>query len=126
MNVLHTHQNPWTLNSIGAFAGELMMKDSDYISRTRTLILSERERIYRELQNIPALHTFEPIANFFLVKIMKEGITSAEVFDFLIKKGLMIRDCSSFTNLKGEYIRFCIMNPEDNTRLLDGLKEYFS
>ena len=25
MNVLHTHQNPWTLNSIGAFAGELMM-----------------------------------------------------------------------------------------------------
>ena len=125
MNVLHTHQNPWTLNSIGAFAGELMMKDTDYISRTRSLILSERERIYRELQEIPALHTFEPVANFFLVKIMKDGITSAEVFDFLIKKGLMIRDCSSFTSLKGEYIRFCIMNPEDNTRLLDGLKEYF-
>ena len=125
MDVLHTHQNPWTLNSIGAFAGELMVQDTDYISRTRTLILSERERIYNELMKIPSLHTFEPIANFFLVKIQKEGITSAEVFDFLIRKGLMIRDCSSFTSLKGEYIRFCIMNPEDNTRLLDGLKEYF-
>ena len=125
MDVLHTHQNPWTLNSIGAFAGELMVQDSDYIARTRTLILSERERIYRELQEIPALHTFEPIANFFLVKIQQDGTTSAEVFDFLIKKGLMIRDCSSFTNLKGEYIRFCIMNPEDNTRLLDGLREFF-
>lgn len=125
INVLHTHQNPWTLNSIGAFAGELMMKDSEYIARTRELILSERERIYRELQAIPELHTFEPIANFFLVKIRKEGVTSADIFDFLIKKGLMIRDCSSFTNLKGEYIRFCIMNPSDNTRLLDGLREYF-
>ena len=126
ISVLHTHQNPWTLNSIGAFAGELMMKDSEYIARTRELILSERERIYRELQAIPELHTFEPIANFFLVKIKKEGVTSAAVFDFLIKKGLMIRDCSSFTNLKGEYIRFCIMNPSDNTRLLNGLREYFN
>ncbi len=126
INVLHTHQNPWTLNSIGAFAGELMMRDTAYISRTRELILSERERIYRELQTIPELHTFEPIANFFLVKIQKPGITSSEIFDFLIKKGLMIRDCSSFTNLKGEYIRFCIMNPSDNTRLLEGLREYFS
>lgn len=125
IDVLHTHQNPWTLNSIGAFAGELMMKDTEYIERTRALILSERDRIYQELQTIPALHTFEPIANFFLVKIQEDGVTSAEVFDFLIKKGLMIRDCSSFTNLKGEYIRFCIMNPEDNTRLLDGLKEFF-
>ena len=125
INVLHTHQNPWTLNSIGAFAGELMMKDKDYIERTRALILSERVRIYQELQAIPALHTFEPVANFFLVKIIKDGVSSAEVFDFLIKKGLMIRDCSSFTNLSGEYIRFCIMNPEDNTRLLDGLKEFF-
>ena len=42
IRVLHTHQNPWTLNSIGAFAGELMMKDTEYITRTRTLILSER------------------------------------------------------------------------------------
>ena len=125
INVLHTHQNPWTLNSIGAFAGELMMKDKDYIERTRALILSERVRIYQELQAIPALHTFEPVANFFLVKIIKDGVSSAEVFDFLIKKGLMIRDCSSFTNLSGEYIRFCIMNPEDNTRLLNGLKEFF-
>lgn len=125
INVLHTHQNPWTLNSIGAFAGERMVQDTEYIEHTRSLILSERDRMYQELKTIPALHTFEPVANFFLVKIEAENVTSADVFDFLIKKGLMIRDCSSFTNLKGEYIRFCIMNPEDNTRLLDGLKEYF-
>ena len=126
IKVLHTHQNPWTLNSIGAFAGELMVQDKEYIERTRTLILSERDRMYQELKTISALHTFEPVANFFLVKIEAENVTSADVFDFLIKKGLMIRDCSSFTSLKGEYIRFCIMNPEDNTRLLDGLKEYFN
>ena len=124
-HLLKTHQNPWSLNSMGAFAGEKMLMDQEFISRTRSLIHAERERIYEELNNIPYLHTFRPIATFFLVKILKEGVTSFDVFDHLIRKGLMVRDCSSFQNLEGEYFRFCIMNPEDNTRLLNGLKEYF-
>ena len=125
IHLLKTHQNPWSLNSIGAYAGEIMLTDDEFIARTRALIDSERERIYKELESIPYLHTFRPVANFFLVKILKEDVTSFDVFDHLIRKGLMVRDCSSFQNLNGEYFRFCIMNPEDNTRLLDGLKEYF-
>ena len=34
----------WSLNSLGAFAGELMLKDEEYIRQTRRLILSEREK----------------------------------------------------------------------------------
>ena len=34
----------------------------------------------------------------------------------------MIRDCSSFHGLDGEFIRFCIQKEEDNDRLLDLLK----
>ncbi len=125
MKVLHTHQNPWSLNSMGAFAGELMLKDSAYIFETRKLIRTERARIYEALLKIEKLQTFRPMANFFLVKILADGVTSFDVFDHLIRQGLMIRDCSSFTCLDGEYIRFCIMKPEDNTRLLKALEEYF-
>ena len=32
LSALLTHQNPWSLNSIGAFAGEEMLKDTDYIA----------------------------------------------------------------------------------------------
>ena len=39
-----------------------------------------------------------------------------------IQKGLMIRDCSSFQCLDGEYVRFCIQMPEENQRLLDLLQ----
>lgn len=123
--VIHTHQNPWSLNSIGAFAGEKMLADNEYITATRELIQSERSRIYEELKQIPELHTFKPEANFFLVEIVKSGITSFDLFDYLIRQGLMVRDCQSFSCLKGQYIRFCIMNPDDNTRLLDGLREFF-
>lgn len=114
-------QIPWSLNSIGAFAGEEMFKDQEYISRTRELILSERERMYRAVSQMPGYKTYEPYANFLLVKITKDGITSYDVFERCIKAGLMIRDCSSFQRLDGEFIRFCIMMPGANTRLLHEL-----
>lgn len=126
LSTLKEHQNPWSLNSIGAFAGELFLKDSDYIKKTRELIESERTRIYRNLQKISSLKTFKPSANFFLVQILKDGVTSFDVFDALIRQKLMVRDCSSFESLNGEFIRFCIMNPADNTRLLQALTHFFT
>ena len=121
LRAMKEKQIPWSLNSIGAFAGEEMFKDQEYISRTRRLILSERERMYRAVSQMPDYKTYEPYANFLLVKIVKDGITSYDVFERCIKAGLMIRDCSSFQCLDGEFIRFCIMMPEANTRLLHEL-----
>ena len=112
-------QTPWSLNSLGALAGELMLQDKDYIHRTRELILSERTRLLQALAEIPTYKTYPAYANFILLKIQKPVLTSYDVFDACIRQGLMIRDCSSFECLDGEYIRFCIMNPEDNTRLLN-------
>ena len=120
------HQVPWSLNSIGAFAGELMLKDTEYILKTRRLILSERERMLRELRHFPHITAYEAAANFILIQIHKGKTTAADIFEACIKKGLMVRDCSSFQCLEGEYVRFCIMNPEDNTRLLKALEEALS
>ena len=115
-------QVPWSLNSLGALAGELMLQDKTYIRQTRDLILSERTRLLKALENIPTYKTYPAYANFLLLKIQKPGLTSRDVFDACIRQGLMIRDCSSFESLDGEYIRFCIMHPEANTRLLHVLE----
>lgn len=125
LSILKEHQNPWSLNSVGAFAGELFLQDTDYIQKTRKLIETERTRMYQCLQEMPQLHVFKPSANFLLVQILKDGITSFDVFDALIQQKLMVRDCSSFQSLNGEFIRFCIMNPEDNTKLLQALYQFF-
>lgn len=119
LQTLLTHQNPWSLNSVGAYAGERMLKDTDYIKKTWTLIDSERTRMCTELSGLDTVKIYPAYANFVLVKILKEGLTSFDVFEKAIHQDLMIRDCSSFESLNGEYVRFCIMNPEDNDRLLD-------
>ena len=119
LQTLLTHQNPWSLNNIGAYAGERMLKDTDYIQKTWSLINSERTRMCTELSGLDTVKIYPAYANFVLVKILKEGLTSFDVFEKAIHQNLMIRDCSSFESLNGEYVRFCIMNPEDNDRLLD-------
>ncbi len=115
---LKSKQIPWSLNSLGAFAGELLFQDKDYIKKTRNLILSEREYMYTKLRELPFFYVYPAYANFLLVQIQKVGLTSSDVFEACIREGLMIRDCSSFTGLEGEFVRFCIMDPEDNQRLL--------
>ena len=116
-------QIPWSLNSIGAFAGEQMFRDSAYIGQTRSLILGERDRMYRTLSGLTGCRVFRPYANFILLHIIKGGLTSSDIFESCIKNGLMIRDCSSFQCLDGEFVRFCIMMPDDNTRLLETLTD---
>ena len=124
LEALLIHQNPWSVNSVAAYAGERMFKDSAYQQETRHLICSERDRMYAAIQNMPNFKAYKPYANFILVRILKEGLSSFDVFEAAIKEHMMIRDCSSFKSLEGEYIRFCIMNPEDNTHLLNLLEQF--
>lgn len=123
LNDLKRHQNPWSLNSLGAFAGERMLTDTDYIRRTRELILSERNKCMAALKKFRYVKVYPAYGNFILIRLLKEGMTSFAVFEHAIRQGLMIRDCSSFAGLPGEYIRFCFMMPEDNERLLRCLGE---
>ena len=115
-------QTPWSLNSLGAFAGEIMLQDEDYIKETRNLIRSERDRMIRELKDTDTYKIYPAYANFILLRILKNGLTSYDVFEACIRQGMMIRDCSSFQCLDGEFVRFCIMMPEDNSRLVKVLK----
>lgn len=118
---INQRKNPWTINSLAAIAGEIMFADHAYIKETKELIAGERKRICNQLSKCPNLKVFFPCANFVLIKILKEGVTSMDLFEAAIRKGLMIRDCSTFPFLDNRYIRFCFMSPQKNDQLLQVL-----
>ncbi|WP_105619413.1 pyridoxal phosphate-dependent aminotransferase [Vallitalea okinawensis] len=118
---INEKKNPWTINALASLAGEIMLKDEDYIQRTRQIINNEREKIYNTLLTWREVKVYQPYANFILVKLLDTPTTSSHIFENLIKKGLMIRDASSFPFLDTRFIRFCFLNPEDNDRLLKEL-----
>lgn len=117
-------QNPWTINSLAAIAGEIMFTDQDYITKTRNLIGSERSRIVNLLEGFTYAKVYKPTANFVLVQILKEDVTSQDIFEAAIRKGLMIRDCSTFPFLNNKFIRFCFMSPGKNDELMAILKDF--
>lgn len=119
---INQRKNPWTINSLAAAAGELMFTDTKYISDTRNLILSERRRMYERFLSSGCLQPYRPSANFILAKIT-DGRTSQELFDRAIRRGMMIRDCSTFPFLNDKFIRVCVMSPTDNDRLMTCLLE---
>lgn len=118
---IHTKKNPWTINSLAAIAGEIMFQDTEYIEKTRQLISAERKRISELLSKNPAFKIYPAQANFILVRLLKESLTSGLLFDTAIRQKMMIRDCSTFPFLNEKYIRFCIMSPEMNDKLLSCL-----
>ncbi len=118
---MNQRKNPWTINSLAVIAGEIMFQDKKYIEETRALISKERNRFYEMFDASDRFRPYKPTANFMLMRIMDDDLTSADLFDRCIREGLMIRDCSTFPFLNDKFIRFCFMSPEDNDRLAECL-----
>ena len=123
---MNAFKNPWTINSLASVAGEIMFRDDKYIRQTTELIFSERKRICNLLdKHKDSFKYYQPHANFILLRSRKENVTSERLFEAAIQKGLMIRDCSSFTFLDNHFIRFCFMKKENNDALLSVLLSQF-
>lgn len=123
LHYITKHNNPWSISSIAAYAGTVMFTDTAYIQQTRDLISQEQGLVCSALRTRASIQIFTPATNFMLLRIKKDGITSADVFDSCIRKGLMIRDCSNFIGLGNDYIRFCFLRPEDDDLLVNTLLE---
>ena len=123
LKAMNTRKNPWTINSLAEAAGELMFSDVDYIKRTRQLITSERKKILQQLSDMDSVKVYEPIANFVLFRILKDTVTSDQVFEHAIRRNMMIRDCSTFPFLDHKYVRFCFMMPDMNQQLIQCLQD---
>jgi len=122
IKAINMRQNPWTINSLADIAGELMFTDAEYIKQSKDLIRSERTRVVALLKKIKGLKVYEPIANFVLIRIIREDITADTLFEATIKEKMMIRNCSTFPFLDNKYVRFCFMNPDMNDKLVDCIK----
>ena len=123
IKAINTRKNPWTINSLAVIAGETMFTDETYILATKKLITSERNRIYNTLSANSDFKVYKPSGNFMLVKLLRDGMTSQDMFDKAIRQCMMIRDCSTFPFLDNKYIRFCFMNADANDKLLKCLTE---
>lgn len=116
----------WAINSLAAFAGEQLMRDEDFINASSKYINTERIRVTNRLNKLPSVKVYPTASNFFFIKLVDSVHTAKDMFEYLIKKGMMIRNTTSFPFIHGEFIRFCLLTQEENDALIDAMNDYLN
>jgi threonine-phosphate decarboxylase len=119
---LQTVRQPWSINTLAGFATLAAFSDKEFIENTKRTIAREKAEFARKLTEIGGLHVFPSETNFLLVKILNPKFTSTGLREAIAKKGMLIRDCSTFVGLDESYFRVTVRSGEDNAKLIGALR----
>ncbi|MBD3380248.1 MAG: histidinol-phosphate transaminase [Candidatus Omnitrophica bacterium] len=114
---LNRVREPFNVNSLAQVAAKAALDDEDFVSRSRQLVDSEKEKIYKALKDL-GVEYIPSRTNFILINT---GRDSSRIFEHVLSKGVIIREMSPW-GLKG-FIRMNIGLPEENDRFLQVFKE---
>jgi histidinol-phosphate aminotransferase len=105
-------RQPFNVNLLAQEAGIAALEDKSFLKKTRRLILTGKDYLYKELSNL-GLGSVPSIANFILVDV---GCSGQEVFKACLKYGVIIREMSQYG--LGNFIRVTIGTAKENQRFI--------
>lgn len=112
---------PWRVNALGDVAGQFIFKDKDYIKQSKKYIEIEREYVLGALSKIRGVQPFQTDTNYILIQVLLWD--EEYIFQWFLKRGLLIRKCSSFLGLPEGYIRVAIKDRKNNKKLIEAFLE---
>ena len=122
----NSKRDPWPLNSFAIKAGiELLSNSFFYKKWTKKIhdwINTEKSWVYDELAKVKNLKIHNSSTNFFLIE-SKYPLTAN--INYLEKKGILIRDCSSFKYLDKKWGRISLQNKKNNKILCREIQNSF-
>lgn len=113
---IHMARQPWTVSSAAQAAGTAACNDTAYVERSRKYIAVEREYIKENFDRLGIAYE-EPHANYIFFYHRQELRSE------LIKRGILIRDCSDYAGLDNGCFRAAIRTREENAVLIKNLEE---
>jgi histidinol-phosphate aminotransferase len=102
------------LSCASVAAGVAAMKDLDFMHESVSKILSERDRLTRELK------ARQSQGNFLFLETKKP---SGAVVEGMMSKGVIIRDCRPFRGAGDHHVRVTVGTPEQNDKFLEAYGE---
>jgi histidinol-phosphate aminotransferase len=114
---------PYNLNLFSQTAARVAL--DSYETELRPLvknILSERQRVFNEIEQLNGFYPVASTANFMIVR---SELDPRVVFEHLLSRDILIRDVSRYPMLE-KYFRISVGTPMENDLLLQGLRELTS
>jgi len=105
----------WNLSCFAQEAGDVCARQADFIMETQNYISKERQFLTEGLRQ-KGYVVFPSRANFILIYC--EELHGNSLYDLLLQKGILIRDCSNFRGLGSGFYRIAVKTRKENELLL--------
>jgi len=109
---------PFSVSSIAKIAALKALDDLDYLKWVVNEIKLERDKIIKKINKISLFKAYESHANFVFVR---SKLKSKIVVNELLKRGIIIRDCSNFPGCSEYDIRVSVGKKDENELFLKNL-----
>ena len=109
---------PFNISVLNAEAGLFALEHVDEYARQAALIRSERERLYRALQELPGVRPFPSQANMVLARVPD----AAAAFAGIKQRGVLVKNVSGLHPLLANCLRITVGTPDENTLTLAALR----
>lgn len=110
---------PYNLNFFSQAAAIAALDEREALEATVARLVRERERLLAALGDMPGVRAWPSRANFFIVELV-EGIDPKAVFASMLRRGVLVRDVTSYPML-GRCLRVSVGREEENDAFLHAL-----
>jgi len=116
----------WNLNSFAEFFMQIYNKYEKDYQKACEKFVTERDSFEHQLRTIPFLRVMPSQANYFLCEVLSPYTAKEIVIYALRQHNILTRDCSLKPGLdpNKQYMRIAVRNHQDNTRLVEALKQF--
>lgn len=107
----------WNISVLAQEAGAAaleILKEEPYLNDARKLINKQRIYLEHELRSMG----FEVVSSDTCFLLIKHSDQQIDFYCELLKRKILIRECSDYRNIKGRYFRIAVKTEEENRRLL--------
>lgn len=110
---------PFPLSTPAKLAAMAALDDLEYMKEVVEKIKQERERVIKELRKM-GVTVYPSEANYVLIET---PLKSSVLVEELMKRGVVVRDCSNFIGCNSNHVRVSIGKKDENDMFLEALRE---
>jgi threonine-phosphate decarboxylase len=120
ISILNNIKIPWNVSGLAQHAASTAIQHSFYLDKVKKIIKNESSYLINNISKITSFQCNPTSTNFILIKTK---IKSPLLQKKLLKKKILIRDCSTFRGLNDNYIRIAVKTRKENKKLIKAFEK---
>lgn len=108
---------PFSIDVLSLAAGIAALNDNEYLEKSIETVKKGRKQLAEGLK--PVCKVYPSEANFILIDVTPQ--TASEVSELLLRKGIIVRDCTSFRGAGKSLVRITAGTKEQNQKVIEAL-----